>query len=107
MGMNMQQLMKQAQKMQRQMEQAQQELAAMELVGESGGGMVKVAVNGMQEILGIKIDPQAVDPEDVEMLEDLILAALRDALGQAQAASQEKMGRAAGGMNLPGMGGMF
>jgi len=105
MGMNMQQLMKQAQKMQRQMEQAQQELTAMELTGEAGGGMVKVAVNGAQEILGLHIDPQVVDAEDVELLEDMILAALRDAMSQAKNAAQEKLGRFTGGMNLPG--GMF
>ncbi len=103
MGMNMQNLMRQAQKMQRQMQQAQEELAQAELTGMSGGGMVKVTVSGTSQILGIQIDPEVIDPEEKEMLEDLILAALQDAFGQAQALSQEKMGRFTNGMNIPGL----
>ncbi len=104
MGMNMQQLMKQAQKMQKEMQKAQEELAAAQVEGISGGGMVKVTATGNQEITAISISPEIVDPEDVEMLEDLVLAAVKDALEQAQALANEKMGRATGGMNLPGMG---
>lgn len=104
MGMNMQQLMKQAQKMQREMQKAQEELAAAQVEGVSGGGMVKVTATGAQEIVAISIDPEIVDPEDVEMLEDLVLAAVKEALANAQALASEKMGRATGGMNLPGMG---
>ena len=103
MGMNMQNLMKQAQKMQRQMQQAQEELATAEVVGAAGGGMVKVTANGLSKITGIEIDPEVIDPEDKEMLEDLILAAVTDAVEQAQALSQEKMGRFTNGMNIPGL----
>ncbi len=105
MGMNMQQLMKQAQKMQREMAKAQEELAAATVEGNAGGGMVKVTMNGLSQPTAVQIAPEAVDPEDVEMLEDLVLAAYQDALSKAQALSQEKMGRATGGMSLPGMGG--
>lgn len=104
MGMNMQQLMKQAQKMQKEMQKAQEELAAAQVEGISGGGMVKVVATGSQDIVSISIDPEIVDPEDVEMLEDMVLAAIKDALANAQALAGEKMGRATGGMNLPGMG---
>jgi len=103
MGMNMQNLMKQAQKMQREVAKVQEELAQTEVQGSSGGGMVTVTVTGAQEILSIAISPEIVDPQDVEMLEDLVLAAVKDALANAQALAAEKMGRATGGMNLPGM----
>lgn len=103
MGMNMQQLMKKAQQMQREVQKAQEELASAQVEGVSGGGMVKVTASGAQEILSISIDPEIVDPEDVEMLEDMILAAVKDALANAQELASEKMGRATGGMNLPGM----
>ncbi len=103
MGMNMQNLMKQAQKMQREMAKAQEELAQTEVQGSSGGGLVTVTANGAQQILAIAISPEIVDPEDVEMLEDLVLAAVKDAMANAQALASEKMGRATGGMNLPGM----
>ena len=96
MGMNMQQLMKQAQKMQREMQKAQEELAAAQVEGVSGGGMVKVTATGAQEIVAISIDPEIVDPEDVEMLEDLVMAAVKEALANAQALASEKMGRATG-----------
>jgi len=103
MGMNMQNLMKQAQKMQREVARVQEELAQTEVQGSSGGGMVTVIATGAQEIRAITISPDIVDPEDVEMLEDLVLAAVKDALANAQALASEKMGRATGGMNLPGM----
>lgn len=103
---NLQQLMKQAQKMQAKVEQAQQELAGRELTGTAGGGLVSVRVTGTGDVLGVTIDKRAVDPDDVESLEDLVLAALRDAGAAAQAAQAELMGPltgGAGGLGLPGM----
>lgn len=89
----MQQLMKQAQKMQEDMAKAQQELDEAELVGVSGGGLVKVTVNGKKVIGSISISPNAVDPDDMEMLEDLIMAAINSAYDQADELYKEKMGR--------------
>lgn len=103
MGMNMQQLMKQAQKMQREMQKAQEELASAQVEGISGGGMVKVTATGAQEIVSISIDPEIVDPEDVEMLEDLVLAAMREASAASQAMAAQHLGKVTGGMGLPGM----
>ena len=97
----MQQLMKQAQKMQEEMAQAQEELEEAELVGESGGGLVRVTVNGKKAVSAIKISPNAVDLDDMEMLEDLIIAALNAAYEQADALYNEKMGR------FGQVGGMF
>ena len=105
MGFNMQKLMKQAQKMQQDMAKIQEELRNTEVEGVSGGGMVKVVANGGSEILSIAIDPEIIDPDDAEMLEDLVLAAVKDALAAAAALSAEKMGSVTGGMGLPG--GMF
>ena len=93
--------MKQAQKMQEEMAQAQEELEEAELVGESGGGLVKVTVNGKKTVSAIKISPNAVDPDDMEMLEDLIVAALSSAYEQADALYNEKMGK------FGQVGGMF
>ena len=98
-------LMKQAQKFQEKLAKVQEELEHIEVEGTSGGGMVTVVANGKQEIVQVKIDPEVVDPEDVEMLEDLILAAANQAREKAQEVSEEKMREAAGGM-LPGLGGM-
>ena len=100
-GMNMQNLMRQAQKMQEDMNKAQEELASAQVEGVSGGGMVKVTMTGKRELVGIKLMREAVDPEDVEMLEDLILAAFKDAESKAQQLSDEKMG------GFPGMGGLM
>jgi DNA-binding YbaB/EbfC family protein len=100
---NLQQLMKQAQKMQQQMAEAQTELAGAELTGTAGGGLVTVTVTGTGEVTGIKIDPKAVDPDDVETLEDLVLAALHNAAEQARTLTEQKMGPLAGGLGLPGM----
>ncbi len=103
---NMQQLMKQAQKMQQQMLAAQEELANAEVEGTAGGGMVKATVNGAGDLLSLTIDPSIVDPEDVETLTDLVVAAVRDAGRAAQELAAEKMGPLAGGlggMGLPGM----
>ncbi|MCQ2399787.1 MAG: YbaB/EbfC family nucleoid-associated protein [Clostridia bacterium] len=91
-GNQMQNLMKQAQKMQQDMQKAQQELEEAELIGTSGSGMVTVTVNGKKSILGISIKPEAVDPDDVEMLEDLIIAAINDAYDKADELSKEKLG---------------
>lgn len=105
MGFNMQKLMKQAQKMQADMARIQEELRNTEITEESGGGMVKVTVNGAQEVLAIEINPEIVDPEEVEMLEDLVLAAVKSALAAAQSHSANEMAKVTGGMgmNLPGI----
>jgi DNA-binding YbaB/EbfC family protein len=100
---NLQQLMKQAQKMQQQMAAAQAELAETELTGTAGGGLVTVTVTGTGEVTSVKIDPKAVDPDDVETLEDLVLAALHNAADQARTVTEQKMGPLAGGLGLPGM----
>ena len=96
----MQQLMKQAQKMQEQMAKAQEELEEAEIEGAAGGGMVKVVVNGKKVVSAVTINPDVVDVDDIEMLEDLIVAALNDAYGKADKMYEEKMGAfgAAGGM---------
>ena len=103
-GNNMQNLMRQAQKAQKEMEAAQAKLAETEFTASAGGGAVTVVVMGDRKVKSVKIQPDAVDAEDVEMLEDLVLAAVKEALANAQALASEKMGRATGGMNLPGMG---
>ena len=96
-------LLRQAKKMQRQVAEVQEELAKAEFEGSSGGGAVKVKVNGAREFLGISIKAEVVDPEDVEMLEDLVGAALKEALKKAEEASSEAMKGVTGGMGLPGM----
>ncbi len=103
-GANMQQLMRQAQKMQQQMQEAQEQLDAAEYEASSGGGMVTVKVTGKREIASITIDPQVVDPDDIEMLQDLILAAVNEALRKGEEARETAMNRMAPGM---GMGGLF
>lgn len=90
-GMNMQQMMKQAQKMQEQMARAQEELEEREVEGSAGGGMVGVTMNGKKRMVSVSIDPEAVDPEDVEMLEDLIIAAYNDALSKVEELEKELM----------------
>jgi len=102
----MQQLMKQAQKMQAQMEAAQEQLAQTELTGTAGGGLVTATLTGAGEVLSIKIDPKVVDPDDVESLEDLVIAAIRDASRAAQelaAATMGPLAGGAGGLGLPGL----
>jgi DNA-binding YbaB/EbfC family protein len=94
---NMQALLKQAQAMQAQMAEAQEQLAQTQLTGTAGGGLVTATVSGAGEVLGVKIDPKAVDPEDVETLEDLVFAAIRDGQTQAAALGEEAMGPVAGG----------
>ena len=100
---NMGNLMKQAQKMQRQMEEASKELEEKEVTAAAGGGAVEVTVSGKKEVTKVKIDPEAVDPDDVEMLEDLIMAATNEALRQIEEFSQAPMSKITGG--LGGMGG--
>lgn len=97
-GMNMQQMMKQAQKMQEQMAKAQEELSETEVQGTAGGGMVTVTINGKKAVQAVSIKPEAVDPDDVELLEDLIVAAFNDAYEKAEALEKEKM--PFGGMGL-------
>jgi len=94
---NIQALLKQAQAMQAQMAEAQEKLAATEITGTAGGGLVTVTVSGAGEVLGVKVDPEAVDPDDVETLEDLLLAAIRDGQTQAHELGEEAMGPVAGG----------
>ena len=96
---NMNNLMKQAQKMQRQMEEASKELEEKEMTASAGGGAVEVTVSGKKEITKVKIDPEAVDPEDVEMLEDLIMAATNEALRMVEEYSQQSMSKITGGLN--------
>lgn len=103
MNMNMNKMMKQVQQMQKQMAKAQEELANEEVEASAGGGMVTVKVSGDLNIKGIKIDKAAVDPEDVEMLEDMVLAATNEALRSAQELAASKMGGITGGMNIPGL----
>lgn len=100
MGMpgNMNNLMKQAQRMQRQMEEAQKELEEKEVEAAAGGGAVKVKVSGKKEIVAVTIDPEVVDPEDVEMLEDLIMAAANEALRKMDEVSQSSMAKITGGL---------
>lgn len=103
MGFDMNALMKQAQKMQEKMEKVQEELINERIEESSGGGMVKVVVNGQQEIIELKIQPDAVNPDEVELLEDMILAALRNAISKSQELAKEKMGDVTGGMKIPGI----
>lgn len=100
-GQNMQQLMKQAQKMQQDMMKAQQELEEQEYTATVGGGVVSATVTGSKEVKSIKISPEVVDPDDVEMLEDLVLSAVREAMQAAEKSAAEKMGKIS--PNLPGM----
>ena len=102
-GANMQQLMRQAQKMQQQMQEAQEQLDAAEYEAASGGHMVSVKVSGKRELTSITIDPQVVDPDDIEMLQDLIIAAVNEAMRNADSDAAQNMSRLTGGMNLGGM----
>ena len=100
---NMNQMMKQVKKMQEQMLKAQEELGSKTVEGTSGGGVVSVSMNGHKQMLGIEIKPEAVDPDDVDMLQDLVLAAVNDALSKADELANKDMGKFTGGMNLPGL----
>jgi hypothetical protein len=103
---NINQIAKMAQQMQTQMAQAQDELREATLEATSGGGAVKVVITGAQEVRSVEIDPSAVDPEEVEMLQDLVLAAINDAIARSKELERERMGTIAGGMGLPGMPGL-
>lgn len=93
-------LMKQAQRMQRQMEESQKELETKEFTGTAGGGAVTATVTGNKEIVGLKLDPEIVDPEDVETLQDTIVAAINDAMKQAEDATNALMGKISGGLSF-------
>ena len=101
--MNMQQIMRQAQKMQKKMEEAQAEAAAQVVEASAGGGMVSVKVNGKQELLEVVIEKDVVNPDDVEMLQDLIVAAVNEGMKKAQLLMQDKLQGITGGLNIPGM----
>ena len=101
--MNMQQIMRQAQKMQKKMEEAQAEAAAQVVEASAGGGMVSVKVNGKQELLEVVIEKDVVKPDDVEMLQDLIVAAVNEGMKKAQLLMQDKLQGITGGLNIPGM----
>lgn len=101
--------LQQVKALQEKMAKMQADLALKTVEASAGGGMVSVTVNGRQEILNIRIDPQVVDPEDIEMLQDLIVAAVNDGLRKAQEMAAAEMGKLAGGLNIPGLNipGMF
>ncbi len=100
---NMGKMMKQAQQLQNKMEKLQEEMATKTIAASAGGGMVKAVANGRQQIVSVSIEKEVVDPEDVEMLQDLIVAAINDALSQAQQMVNEEMSKLTGGMNIPGL----
>jgi len=99
----MQQMMKQVKKMQEQMLKTQEELANKTVEGTAGGGVVTVSVSGQKKVTSIVIKPEAVDPDDVEMLQDLVLTAVNDAMAKAEELANKEMSRLTGGMNIPGL----
>ena len=107
MGDMMKQMQKQAVKMQKKAEEIQEDLKERVVEASSGGGMVTVHVNGKQELLSIKIDPEVVDRDDVQMLEDLVLAAVSQAMKKSQEMYQEEMSKLTGGLNVPGLSNLF
>lgn len=102
--MGMGNLQRMAMQMQQDMARVQQELETMTVDGSAGGGVVRATVTGKQELVGLVIDPSAVDPADVEMLQDLVMAAVNDALKAAAQAAEQKMGAVTAGLRLPGLG---
>jgi DNA-binding YbaB/EbfC family protein len=96
-------IMKQAQMMQKRMAQMQEELEERRIEASAGGGMVTAVVSGKQQLISLTIDPKAVDPDDVEMLQDLVVAAVSEALKESQKLAQEEMAKITGGMNIPGL----
>lgn len=100
---NMQGMIKQAQKMQEDMQKAQEELEAKEYTTTVGGGAVEVVVSGKKELMSLTIKPEVVDPEDVEMLQDLIISAVNEGMRQAEEDSNNRMQQITGGMNIPGL----
>ncbi len=103
MGGNMQQLARQAQKLQQQMAETQAALEAREFEATAGGGMVKAVVTGKKVLTALEIKPEAVDPDDVEMLQDMILAAVNEAIKQADETTEREMGKLTGGLSMPGL----
>ena len=102
-GGNMQQMMKQMQKMQKKMGEEQEKLKEEKVQGTAGGGMVTVTVSGHKEVLDVEIKEEAVDPDDIEMLQDLVIAATNEAMNKADELTQERLGKHARGLNIPGM----
>jgi len=102
-GLDFGEMMKQAQKMQKDMARIQEDLKERIVEGVAGGGMVKAFVNGGQELVGIKIDPEAVDPDDAEMLEDMVVAAVNQGMTKAKELAQKEMGKITGGLGIPGL----
>ena len=102
-GMNQMQMMKQAQKMQQELIRMQEEQEKATYTAKAGGGMVSATVNGKHELVGLEINPEAVDPDDVEMLQDMVMAAVNEAMRTADAEAAQNMSRLTGGMNLGGL----
>lgn len=102
-GANMSQIMKQAKKMQEEMARTQAEVQTREFEASAGGGAVTVKVTGKQQVIAVNIKPEVVDPEDIEMLQDLIIAAMNDAIKQSQDAVSAEMAKVTGGLNIPGL----
>ena len=102
-GMNQAAMMKQAQKMQQEMLRMQEEMESKTWSATAGGGMVTASVNGKHEVLDLKINPEAVDPDDVDMLQDMIIAAINEAMRTADAEASQNMSRLTGGLNLGGL----
>ena len=102
-GGNMNNMMKQMQKLQKQMENLEEELKNQEVTASSGGGAVEATVNGKKDLIRIKIDEAVVDPEDVGMLEDLVLTAVNSAMDEADNIANKRMGKLTGGLNIPGL----
>ena len=100
---NLSQIMKQAQKLQSKMAEMQEELGNRTVSAQAGGGMVEAVVNGRQELVSLRIDPEVVSPDDVEMLQDLILAAINEALNRSRDMMAQEMSKLTGGMQIPGM----
>lgn len=105
--MNINKMMRQVQKMQAEMMRAQEELETQTVEASAGGGAVTVTVTGRLEVTQVKIQPEAVDPDDVEMLEDLITAAVNEGIRQAQKMVSDRMAQVTGGLNIPGLGGLM
>ena len=105
-GINMN-MIKQAQKMQQEMQKMQEELESKEYEATVGGGMVKAVVNGKHTLLSVEINPEAVDPDDVEMLQDMVVAAVNEAMRKAESEANANMSRLTGNLNLGGLGGLF
>jgi DNA-binding YbaB/EbfC family protein len=101
--MNMQEIMRQAKRMQKRMEEAREEAGAKTVEGTAGGGMVVVTANGRSEIISVKIEKEVVDPEEIEMLQDLVVAATNQAIQRANEMMQQEIGKVTGGLPIPGM----